>query len=172
MLTRDFADKLLLAAGAPPLSTVEKEIDHDLKPRSRELKGWALSEKIVIERHGIETKNVVGVIEGFGPHAGETVVLGGHYDHLGHGGMTSGSLAVFSSDIHNGADDNASGTTMVSSWLAGLGARRDPPPRRVVFIAFSGEEKGLLGSQILCVSSAVPPVVDRHDDQLRYGGQA
>ncbi len=96
MLSRDFADKLLIAAGAPPLSRVEKEIDQDLKPRSRELKGWALSEKIEIDRHGIETKNVVGVLEGAGPHADETVVIGGHYDHLGHGGMTSGSLAIFS----------------------------------------------------------------------------
>ncbi len=147
MVTRDFADKLLIAAGAPPLSRLEKDIDQDLKPRSQELKGWALSEKIVIDRPGIETKNVVGVLEGAGPHANETVVIGGHYDHLGHGGMMSGSLAIFSSDIHNGADDNASGTSMTLELARRLGARRDPPPRRLVFIAFSGEEKGLLGSQ-------------------------
>ena len=90
---------------------------------------------------------MVGVLEGAGPHADETVVIGGHYDHLGHGGLMSGSLAIFSSDIHNGADDNASGTSMVLELARRLGARRDPPPRRVVFIAFSGEEKGLLGSQ-------------------------
>jgi Peptidase family M28/PDZ domain/PA domain len=147
MLSRDFADKLLIAADAPPLSRIEKEIDQDLKPRSRELKGWTLSVKIDIERHGIETKNVVGVVEGIGEHADETVVIGGHYDHLGHGGLTSGSLAILSSDIHNGADDNASGTSMVLELARRLGARRDPPPRRIVFIAFSGEEKGLLGSQ-------------------------
>ena len=51
------------------------------------------------------------------------------------------------SDIHNGADDNASGTSMVLEMARRLGARRDPPPRRVVFMAFSGEERGLLGSQ-------------------------
>ena len=147
MLSRGFADKLLIAAGVPKLGQVEREIDHDLKPRSRELKGWTLSAKVEIERPGIETKNVVGVIEGAGPHADETVVIGGHYDHLGHGGMLSGSLAIFSKDIHNGADDNASGTSMVLELARRLGARRDPPPRRVVFIAFSGEEKGLLGSQ-------------------------
>jgi len=147
MLTRDFADKLLIAAGDRSLSQLEKEINQDLKPCSHALKGWALSEKIVIDKPGIETKNVVGVLEGAGPHADETVVIGGHYDHLGHGGMTSGSLAIFSSDIHNGADDNASGTSMVLELARRLGARRDPPPRRVVFIAFSGEEKGLLGSQ-------------------------
>jgi Peptidase family M28/PDZ domain/PA domain len=147
MLSRDFADKLLIAAGAPRLAQIEKEIDQELKPRSQELKGWDLSEKIAIERPGVETKNVVGVVEAAGPHAGETVVIGGHYDHLGHGGMMSGSLAIFSRDIHNGADDNASGTSMVLELARRLGARRDPPPRRLVFIAFSGEEKGLLGSQ-------------------------
>jgi Peptidase family M28/PDZ domain/PA domain len=147
MLTRDFADKLLIAAGAPALARLEKQIDQDLKPRSQSLQGWALSEKIAIARTGIETKNVVGVLEGAGPHANETVVIGGHYDHLGHGGMLSGSLAIFSSAIHNGADDNASGTSMVLEMARRMGARHDPPPRRVVFIAFSGEEKGLLGSQ-------------------------
>jgi hypothetical protein len=147
MVTRDFADKLLIAAGSPPLLRLEKEINEDLKPRSQELKGWALGAKIGIERPGIETRNVVGVLEGAGPHADETVVIGGHYDHLGHGGLMSGSLALFSGDIHNGADDNASGTSMTLELARRLGARRDPPPRRVVFIAFSGEEKGLLGSQ-------------------------
>jgi Peptidase family M28/PDZ domain/PA domain len=147
MLTRAFADKLMADAGEPSLAQLEKEIDRDLKPRSHELKRWTLAERIVIDRPGIETKNVVGVLEGAGPHADETVVIGGHYDHLGHGGLTSGSLAMFSSDIHNGADDNASGTTMVLEMARRLGARRDPLPRRVVFIAFSGEERGLLGSQ-------------------------
>ena len=128
------------------LEDLEKQIDRDFKPHPRELKGWTLAERIAIERHTIPTKNVIGVIEGSGPHAEETVVFGGHYDHLGHGGFFSGSLAVFSRDIHNGADDNASGTSMVLEMARRLGARRDPPPRRVVFIAFSGEERGLLGS--------------------------
>ncbi len=90
---------------------------------------------------------MIGVIEGSGPHSEETVVIGGHYDHLGHGGFFSGSLAVFSRAIHNGADDNASGTSMILELARRIGARRDPPPRRVVFMAFSGEERGLLGSQ-------------------------
>jgi hypothetical protein len=61
--------------------------------------------------------------------------------------MLSGSLAFFSSDIHNGADDNASGTAMVLELARRLAARPDAPPRRVVFMAFSGEERGLLGSR-------------------------
>ncbi len=147
MLSRAFADKVLAAAGQPSLTTLENEIDQDLKPRSRELKGWKLTEDVKIDRHGIDTKNVIGVIEGAGAHAGETLVIGGHYDHLGRGGLTSGSLSMLSRDIHNGADDNASGTAMVLELARRLGARRDPPPRRIVFIAFSGEERGLIGSQ-------------------------
>jgi len=146
MLSRDFAGKLLAGAGEPSLEELEKRIDEDLKPHSRELKDWAASARVTIEGQQITTKNVVGVLEGAGPHAAETVIIGGHYDHLGHGGLMSGSLAGLSRDIHNGADDNASGTAMVLELARRLGARRDPPPRRVVFMAFTGEERGLLGS--------------------------
>ncbi len=147
MLSRELGDALLKGAGQPSLAELEQEIDKDLKPRSRELKGWTLNAKVEIDRPDIQTKNVIGVIEGEGPTAEETVVVGAHYDHLGHGGLTSGSLAFLSSDIHNGADDNASGTSMIMELARRLAARRDPLPRRVVFIAFSGEERGLLGSR-------------------------
>jgi hypothetical protein len=147
MLKRSSVDKLLSEAGEPSLTEVEHQIDADLKPRSRVLKGWTLSADIGIETTAIDTKNVIGVLEGAGPLAQETVVVGGHYDHLGRGGLTSGSLAFLSREIHNGADDNASGTSMVMELARRLGARPDPPARRVVFMAFSGEERGLLGSQ-------------------------
>jgi hypothetical protein len=146
MVSRELADTLLTGADAPSLSDLEAEIDRDLSPHSRELKNWGVTATISIDHQQLETKNVVGVIEGSGPHADETVVIGGHYDHLGHGGMMSGSLAILSKDIHNGADDNASGTAMVLELARRLGERHDPPPRRVVFMAFSGEERGLLGS--------------------------
>ncbi|MGE3818620.1 MAG: M28 family peptidase [Isosphaeraceae bacterium] len=87
------------------------------------------------------------MLEGSGPLAEETVVVGAHYDHLGHGGLFSGSLAMLSRAIHNGADDNASGTAMMMEMARRLAKRADPLPRRVVFMALSGEERGLLGSQ-------------------------
>jgi hypothetical protein len=146
MLSRELGDLLMSAAGERSLEALEHEIESDLKPRSRELKGVRLSGRIGIERQGIETRNVIGVLEATGPHRDETVVVGGHYDHLGNGGLLSGSLAFLSRDIHNGADDNASGTTMVMEMARRLAARPDPLPRRVVFIGFSGEERGLLGS--------------------------
>jgi hypothetical protein len=147
MLTRAFADRLLAAAGDRSLADLEEVIDKDLKPVSHRIEGLSLTGKVEIERPSTITKNVVGVLEGTGPHAEETIVVGGHYDHLGRGGMMSGSLAFLSSDIHNGADDNASGTAMVVELARRLASRRDPLPRRIVFIAFSGEERGLLGSQ-------------------------
>lgn len=144
MVTRAWANRLLKAAGQPSLDELESQIDADLKPCTRTLEGWTADGTVTIDRSPIETKNVVGVLEGSGPLADETIVVGAHYDHLGRGG--SGSLAFFSSAIHNGADDNASGTAMVMEMARRLARRADPLPRRVVFIAFSGEERGLLGS--------------------------
>jgi Peptidase family M28/PDZ domain/PA domain len=156
MMTREKADEFLEAAGQPPLEDFELKIDDELKPRSREIKGWTLTAKINIDEKKVETKNVLGVVEGAGPHASETVIIGGHYDHLGHGGPMSGSLAFLSRDIHNGADDNASGTSMVLELARRLGSRPDPLPRRIVFMAFSGEERGLLGSQYYVNHPLIP----------------
>lgn len=147
MLSRDFAERLVAAAGLPGLEELEAGFSEgELKPKPRPFEGWTVDGSVKIGRESIATKNVVGVLEGSGPHADETVVVGAHYDHLGHGGLTSGSLAPASNDIHNGADDNASGTALVMELARRLGRRGDPPPRRVVFLAFSGEERGLLGS--------------------------
>jgi hypothetical protein len=89
-------------------------------------------------------RNVVGILPGHDPVLrNQTVILGAHYDHLGLGGF--GSLDPDSTGlIHNGADDNASGAAALIQVAARLAA--SPPARTVVFIAFSGEELGLLGS--------------------------
>jgi hypothetical protein len=149
---RSTADTMLKAALDKPLADVEKAIEADLKPQSAPLKGWTAKVAVTVERKTIPVKNVVGVLEGSGPLANETVVIGAHYDHLGHGGRGTGSLAGRAKAIHHGADDNASGTTALIELARRFGA---PPPReeggvgvrRLVFIAFSGEEMGLLGSQ-------------------------
>jgi hypothetical protein len=89
-------------------------------------------------------KNVIGILPGRDPVLrNQTVVLGAHYDHLGLGGF--GSLDPDSTGkVHNGADDNASGVAGLIQVAARLAA--SPPLRTVVFIGFSGEELGLLGS--------------------------
>jgi hypothetical protein len=147
-LRRAAIDPVVKAALGKDLATLEEEIDKDLKPRSAELKGWSLRGQVSVDRTRTKIKNVVGVMEGFGPLADETVVIGAHYDHLGFGGP--GSLAPGSKEIHNGADDNGSGiATMleIARQIADRKARsRFRAFRRIVFIAFTGEERGLLGS--------------------------
>jgi hypothetical protein len=97
---------------------------------------------------------VVAVLEGADPALrGEAVVVGAHYDHLGHGGF--GSMAPDSKEIHNGADDNASGTAALLAVAERL-AKGPRPARTVVFIAFSGEESGLLGSMYYIAHPVVP----------------
>lgn len=93
---------------------------------------------------GLTGKNVIGVLPGRDPTLrGEIVVVGAHYDHLGAGGF--GSLDPDSTGkIHNGADDNASGAAALIHIARRLSV--SPPSRTVVFVAFSGEEEGLLGS--------------------------
>ena len=93
---------------------------------------------------GLWGKNVIGLLPGHDPVLrNETVIVGAHYDHLGLGGF--GSLDPDSTGkVHNGADDNASGAAMLIQIAARLA--QAPPARTVLFIAFSGEELGLLGS--------------------------
>jgi hypothetical protein len=91
-------------------------------------------------------RNVIGVLPGKDPVLrNEIVIVGAHYDHLGLGGPGSGALDPdVRSQVHNGADDNASGAAALIHIATRLAA--NPPGRTVVFIAFSGEELGLLGS--------------------------
>ncbi len=93
---------------------------------------------------GVTGRNVIGILPGRDPELrNEVVVVGAHYDHLGEGQF--GSLDPDSTGrVHNGADDNASGVAALVRIAARVAAQ--PPARSVVFIAFSGEELGLLGS--------------------------
>lgn len=89
--------------------------------------------------------NVIGILEGTDSELRkEAVVIGAHYDHLGKGG--AGSLAANSTEVHFGADDNASGTAAIIE-LARQFTREKKNKRTIVFIAFSGEEEGLFGSK-------------------------
>jgi len=140
-LTRGTVDELLKAALKTNLRTIEKKIDEDLKPQSEALTGWTADGEVTIEKQIAHVKNVIGVIEG---ETDETVVIGAHYDHVGRGGMNS--LAPGSKEIHNGADDNASGTVGLLELAQRFGQSGIKPKRRMVFMAFTGEEEGLIGS--------------------------
>ena len=87
----------------------------------------------------ITGRNVIGFINN---NADQTIVIGAHYDHLGYGG--DGSLHTGDKGIHNGADDNASGVAVMLNLADKL--RNTNTGNNYLFMAFSGEEMGLLGS--------------------------
>ncbi|HLU81489.1 MAG TPA: M20/M25/M40 family metallo-hydrolase, partial [Flavobacteriaceae bacterium] len=90
------------------------------------------------------TKTAENVIAYLDNNAENTVVIGAHYDHLGMGGESS--LFREGEAIHNGADDNASGVAMMLHLADSLLKNNSPKNNNYLFIAFSGEEEGLLGS--------------------------
>ncbi len=147
-------DEVIRESLGTTLAEIEAEIDKGPIPHSRELANWKIEGEISVERQETEVKNVVGVLEGEGPLADETIVIGAHFDHLGYGGP--GSAAPGVKEIHNGADDNGSGTTVLIEIARTLAGRAEKLPRRIVFLAFTGEERGLIGSARYVRNPLVP----------------
>lgn len=144
---------VLTAAGKKldSIAAVEAQLDKELEPLSQTMKGWKVAAKGEFKTSGVETSNIIGVIEGEGPNAHETIVVGAHYDHLGDGlGFSAASSRARANQrglIHNGADDNATGTAAVMELARRFAARDKKPGRRIVFICFTAEEMGLLGAR-------------------------
>ncbi|HJR17857.1 MAG TPA: M28 family peptidase [Gemmatimonadales bacterium] len=97
-----------------------------------------------------ETSNVLGRWPGRGPLAGEAVLITGHYDHFGIGTPVDGD------SIYNGAEDNASGTAAVLSAAEAFARSDVRTGRSLVFVGFTAEESGLLGSQALVAKPTTP----------------
>ncbi|MBY0589485.1 M28 family peptidase [bacterium] len=150
------ADRLVAGSAVGTMAEVQKKIDGDLKPQSAPIEGWKVKGKISFVRVQVETANVVGMIEGEGPLAAETILVGAHYDHIGMGGPNSRDPGLRA--IHNGADDNASGTAVLLETARRFASRPAKPTRRLVFIAFSGEERGLLGSAYYAKKGPIVPL--------------
>ncbi len=92
----------------------------------------------------VTLKNVIGILPGADPRfAGESLVIGAHYDHFGRGEYAD--HAEDRGKLHPGADDNASGVAVMLELVRALANK--PQPRSVVFVAFTGEEAGRLGSR-------------------------
>jgi hypothetical protein len=152
--TRAVGDAMLAPAGLG-LAALQQEIDRALAPRSRPLAGVTARLRVRLVREQSPTANVVGVLPGTDAALrDEAVVVGAHYDHLGRGSPFS--LSPDDADrVHPGADDNGSGTAMVMG-LADAFARGGGGRRTLVFVTFSGEEIGLLGSTHYVRHPAVP----------------
>ena len=133
----------------------QKDVDADLQPRSRVLE-TKLAGTVDVNASFAEAQNLAGIIPGRGKLANEIVVLGAHYDHLGYGPF--GSMRPNEKAIHNGADDNASGTSAVLVAAKRLQELlKDAKERRTVVVAlFSAEETGLGGSAYLVGHAPFP----------------
>ena len=112
---------------------------------------WTIEVKTDLVKENATGNNIIGYIDN---KAASTVVIGAHYDHLGFGDEES-SLYRGAPAIHNGADDNASGVAALIEIAKTLKNSPDKS-NNYLFIAFSGEEKGLLGSNYFMKNSTVP----------------
>jgi hypothetical protein len=144
----------------------QNEIDREGKPRSRLLPGVRVRVNAALRAKLLDVRNVCGLLEAAGrpvtqggdapaappasPPAGpprETLVVGAHFDHVGLGAYGSLAGSKGEGSIHNGADDNASGTSSLLEIAGWLAARRHLLKRDVLFLCFTAEELGLLGSK-------------------------
>ncbi len=195
------AGKRLADAIDVPLSKRQGQIDAKVAPKSEATTGARIHVRCALEADVRRVRNVaallvpatvVAAVTGDGSgNAGpagpagpagepkETLIVGAHYDHVGRGRF--GSLAAGSEGkIHNGADDNASGTSGMLELAGALAAHRAELTRRVLFLAFSGEELGLLGSKRYVENPLVPladtvamlnlDMIGRLDERLYVGG--
>ena len=137
------------------LAQFQKDVDADLKPRSRVLAA-NVSGVADVKPQFDNGENIAAILPGRGSLANEVIVLGAHYDHLGYGG--EGSMKPNVHAIHPGADDNASGDAGVMNAAELLrDSLTDLPDRRtILFALFSGEERGLAGSGYFVAHSPVP----------------
>ncbi len=150
-------DRLRHALGTTlDLDATAKAIDGDLKPRSRQISGATVRYSEHLKKVRRKVRNVIGVLPGQDPaRAREAIVIGAHYDHLGLGGRNSLRDDAYG-QIHNGADDNASGTAAILEIARAAAGMRREFPRTLVFVAFAGEELGLLGSAHYVEHPTVP----------------
>ncbi len=144
----------LLSEGVAKLPALQENIDKNLEPVSFELTGVRVRLRTDVQRERRVVKNVLGYLPAGASsnpanpsNNDELLVIGAHYDHLGFGGRHSTARGGGEKRIHNGADDNASGTAGILELARVLAGEREDLNRGVLFAAFAGEELGLLGSR-------------------------
>ena len=129
-----------------PLNDLQNKIDSTLTPESFNVEPKTIvSLSTDVNEVKGKSVNVGGYIEPANDkYPNEYLIIGAHFDHLGWGEQNS--LYVGKPMIHNGADDNASGTSGLLELAEKFSSAKDKIDRKIVFVSFSGEELGLLGS--------------------------
>lgn len=145
-IKREVANAILKVTGFTA-DSLENLIITNKSPKSFEVP-VTITATVDITQVKENTANVVALLEGSDPVLkNEYIIAGAHYDHLGFGGPNSGSRMPDTVAVHNGADDNASGTAMVMELAQKLANEKARLKRSIIFVAFSAEETGLLGSK-------------------------
>lgn len=153
-VTRAVADKMLAGTGQT-VEKLEAKIEETKNTVHLDLKTNVGVAVDVLQKEA-ESRNVVAMLPGIDSVLkNQYVVVGAHFDHLGMGGPGSGSRALDTIAIHNGADDNASGVAEVIE-LAEKAASEKKNRRSIIFVSFSGEEMGLVGSKAFTNDPPVP----------------
>ncbi len=130
-----------------PIFYLKRTVFDDKHSTPEALASSSFSGEADLQRIKSTGHNVLGFLAGKKATDNRTVVVGAHYDHLGWGGPGSGSLYTGKEpQIHNGADDNASGTAGVIELARYFASKADELDYSILFMTFSGEESGLLGS--------------------------
>jgi hypothetical protein len=146
-ISRRMADELLASTGKT-IDQLEKEINAQGTPKSQPVPGVVVEARRAIkDRRVVQTRNVVGVLEGSDPVLkNEYVLVTGHYDHVGEKDQF----------IYHGADDNASAVAAVLAIAEAFRAQTPPPKRSIMFLVFEAEEDGLLGAFHYVANPIVP----------------
>ena len=139
---KDAVANQLLHTSGKSVAALQKQIDDGPQPASMPLADARVSVAIDIKREQATVNNIAGYLPG---REKEYIVIGAHYDHLGRGNESSLAPSQIG-QVHPGADDNASGTAGLLELARLFAAQRNQLQRGVLFIAFAGEEIGLLGS--------------------------
>lgn len=140
-ITVDAADRML--GGEGTLKKLQAEFDQGNFAGRPAMEGVKATLAMKATAISSTCPNVLGRIDG---QVDEWIVFGAHHDHLGQGYFGSRSPNK-AGEIHNGADDNASGVAAILEIAEAFATSGRKPRRGMLFITFTGEEKGLLGSQ-------------------------
>jgi len=169
-ISEDLANKIL-AKSNQSIEAIKDKLKEGDPKGNEHLFATGANVKIVakIDRVIEQDNNIVGMISSDNPEAGY-IFIGAHYDHLGLGEINSRSTGEHKTEVHNGADDNGSGTVTVvelAEYFSGL--KKENPASitsNLVFCLWSAEEMGLLGSNSF--TSKLPIAEDKIKAYLNY----
>jgi aminopeptidase YwaD len=145
-IKREVAD-IILSETHNKIGDLEKALIENRKPVSFSVNVKVAAKTEIVKEYA-STRNVIMILPGEDENLkNEYIIMGAHFDHLGMGGPGSGSRALDTIGIHHGADDNASGVSMMLELARKFAKTPGSHPRSIICLSFSGEEEGLLGSK-------------------------